>query len=186
VSDPYERARRTLVGYHSDEPRQVELRTDFLAVLDSHRDALNRSCRPDHLTASAVVLSSDARYVLLDLHRKVGRWLQFGGHAEPGDHDLGATGLREAREESGIDAVTLVPGGPARLDRHPAPCAPGLARDHLDVQYVALAPRTAEPRVSAESHDVRWFAVARLPEPTDDSVRALVTAAVARVGQQPD
>jgi len=185
VTSRRERAQRTLGDYRSADPRQQKLREEFLAVLAAHSDALDRTCLPDHLTASAVVMSPDGRQVMLDLHRKVGRWLQFGGHAEPDDHDLAATGLREAQEESGIEALVLVQGGPARLDRHPAPCAPGRARDHLDVQFVAVAAAGAVPTVSAESHDVRWFDVTGLPEPTDDSVRSLVADAVARLTQLP-
>jgi len=179
----HRRARQALLDYTDDEPDQQRLREEFLAVLSAHDDALSRTGRPDHLTASALVLSPDADRVLLDLHRKVGRWLQFGGHVELGDPDLAGTALREAREESGIDALSLVSTRPVRLDRHPAPCSPGRARDHLDVQFVAVASPDARPRASAESHDVRWFPVRALPEPTDDSVRVLVAAAVTQVRQ---
>ena len=88
--------------------------------------------------------------------------------------------LREATEESGIDGLLLIGAAPVRLDAHPAPCRPGRARRHLDVQFVAVAPPEARPRVSAESHDVRWFDVDALPSGTDASVRALVGAAVAQ------
>ena len=45
-------------------------------------------------------------------------WLQMGGHCEPEDATLADAALREATEESGIDGLTLLPGGPVRLDRH--------------------------------------------------------------------
>ena len=45
-------------------------------------------------------------------------WLQMGGHCEPEDATLAAAALREATEESGIAGLTLLPGGPVRLDRH--------------------------------------------------------------------
>jgi 8-oxo-dGTP pyrophosphatase MutT (NUDIX family) len=171
----------TLRHFVASDDHQRRLRDEFLTRLVDRSDALDRTCLPDHLTASAVVLSPGGDSVLLDLHRKVGRWLQFGGHVEPGDHDLAATALREAVEESGIDDLVLVTELPLRLDRHPAPCAPGRARDHLDVQFVAGAPVGRAPTVSAESHDVQWFPVDSLPELTDASVRALVEDAVAAV-----
>lgn len=130
------------------------------------------------MTAGALVLSADRRAVLLDLHRKVGRWLQFGGHPEANDVTLAGVALREASEESGVGGLRLVRPTPVRLDVHPAPCDPGRVLRHLDVQFVAVAPVGAAPTVSRESHDVRWFAADDLPAGTDDSVRALVAAAL--------
>ena len=169
---------RLLAGWQPPDDAQDRLRRDFLQYLADHPDGVWRSCRPDHVTASALVLSPDRRQVLLHLHGKVGRWLQFGGHPEPGDATLIGAALREAVEEGGLDALRPLLAEPVRLDRHPAPCAPGSARDHLDVQFALLAVQVLPPQVSAESHDVRWFAVDALPVDTDDSVRRLVDAAV--------
>ena len=174
-----EDAVRLLRGWAAPDPGQAELREAFLIHLATVPDAIWRIGRPDHLTASALVLSADRRRVLLDLHGKVGRWLQFGGHLEPGDASVADAALREAHEESGVAGLRLLPGGPARLDRHPAPCSPGSAREHLDVQFVAVAPLDAVPTASSESITVAWWDVDGLPD-TDDSVRRLVAAALAR------
>jgi ADP-ribose pyrophosphatase YjhB (NUDIX family) len=180
VSEPLAAdAVRLLTTWAAPDAGQDALRGEFLAHLTGVADPVWRTGRPDHLTASALVLSADRRRVLLDLHAKVGRWLQFGGHLEPGDASVASAALREAREESGIDTLELVAGGPVRLDRHPAPCAPGEARDHLDVQWAAIAPDDAVPRASAESITVSWWDVDALPD-TDDSVRRLLSAALAR------
>jgi 8-oxo-dGTP pyrophosphatase MutT (NUDIX family) len=154
---------------------QEALRREFLEHLHRHADGLWRSCRPDHLTASALVVDS-AGGVLLTLHPKVGRWVQTGGHCEPGDRTLRSAALREAREETGIHDLVLSTH-PVRLDRHPAPCAPGVLH-HLDVQYVAVCHLGAVVTPGPESTDLRWFEAAALPQPTDDAVRALVRAAV--------
>lgn len=108
--------------------------------------------------------------MLLTLHRKLKMWLQMGGHCEPEDASLAEAALREAREESGIaQGLTLLPGGPVRLDRHQTPCA-----WHLDVQYAALAPAGAVAEISDESLDLRWFAYDEVPGVADASVARLV------------
>lgn len=171
-------ARSVLQAWHHEDPRQLALRNDYLAHLAGFRDAMERSCRPGHLTASALVMSQSRDRVLLTLHPKVGRWLQLGGHCEPEDADLQSAAAREAREESGIDEVVLL-GGPLRLDRHPVPCAGGMSV-HLDVQYLAIVPDDARIVMSEESDDLRWFPPAALPDDADASVRALVADALRR------
>ena len=177
-----EDAVRLLAGWDAPDVDQDTLRLQFLEHVATVPDGIWRTGRPDHLTASALVISPDRRHVLLDLHRKVGRWLQFGGHLEPGDASVADAALREAHEESGVAGLRLLPGGPARLDRHRAPCSRGSAgppRDHLDVQFVAEAPSEALPTASNESITVAWWDVDALPD-TDDSVRRLVAAALSR------
>ena len=155
----------TLGAWSAPDAGQERLRQRYVAHLEAHADAVHRECRPDHLTAGTLVVSSDRRRVLLTLHAKAGRWFQFGGHCEPGDESLAAAALREATEESGVEGLVLDPV-PVHLDEHPVTfCgAPGLVH-HLDVRFVAVAPADAVPVVSAESTDVRWWAVDALPEP---------------------
>ena len=158
----------------TDPAAQEQLRTEYLAFVTGNDDATWRSCRPGHVTASTLVLSAAYDRVLLTLHPKVGRWLQLGGHCEPGDTSLAAAALREAQEESGIAGLRLAPG-PARLDRHRVGCHGGSW--HYDVQYVATAPAGAVARISAESLDLAWFELDALPEPADPALVALVAAA---------
>lgn len=157
-----------------DEPGQVALRAEFLEFLEGHDDAMWRACVDGHLTGSALVLSSDRREVLLTLHPKFGLWLQMGGHCEPADLVLRDAAVREALEESGIDGL-VVSEHPVRLDRHRVGCHGGSW--HLDVQYVAVAPSGAVPRISDESLDLRWWPVDSLPVETDDALRRLVDTA---------
>ena len=173
----HESARKQLLGWTPRTPDQEELRRDFVQHLSTHPDGCIRSGRPDHVTASALVVDGEHSKVLLCLHRKVRLWLQFGGHIEGVDRSLADAALREASEESGIDGLMLLDDAPRRLDRHAAPCG---ARYHLDVQFVAVAPSGAIPVASEESLDVAWFAPDALPEDTDDAVRALVDEALRR------
>lgn len=66
--------------------------------------ALSKTADPDHFTASCVVfdLAADDRRVLLQRHRKTGKWMQFGGHVEAADASFAAAAARELTEEAGL------------------------------------------------------------------------------------
>jgi 8-oxo-dGTP pyrophosphatase MutT (NUDIX family) len=117
--------------------------------------------------------------VLLTLHPRVGRWVQLGGHCEPGDATLAAAALREATEESGIADLRLDPV-PVHLDVHPITCSLGIATRHFDVRFVATAPARGVPVRSDESVDLRFFPVDALPPDADDGVRAALAYALGR------
>jgi 8-oxo-dGTP pyrophosphatase MutT (NUDIX family) len=173
---------RELSAWAAPTPDQVAMRGAYLAYLADNDDAMWRRCEPGHLTASALVLDRDGGRVLLTLHPKVGRWLQTGGHCEPGDRTLARAALREATEESGIEGLELL-DQPVRLDRHRVRCQPDGDSEHFDVQYLALAPAGACEAISEESLDLRWWPVDELPDGVDGSVRALVSRAVFLAGQ---
>ena len=157
---------------------QPELRQAYLDHLSAHPDGMWKACEAGHLTASALVIDPEQSRVLLTLHKKLNMWLQMGGHCEPGDATVAAAALREAEEESGVAGLTLLAGGPVRLDRHPipAPC-----HWHLDVQYAALAPAGAVEAISDESLDLRWFGYDEVASVADTSVVNLLEAARARL-----
>ncbi|MGW2725431.1 NUDIX hydrolase [Streptomyces sp. NPDC001492] len=170
----YDDAVLVLKGYEDQE----ELRQAYLDHLAAHPDGMWKACHAGHVTASALVIDASRERVLLTLHRKLRMWLQMGGHCEPGDPTLDAAALREATEESGIAGLTLLPGGPVRLDRHsiPAPC-----HWHFDVQYAVLAPSGAVHEISDESLDLRWFAYDEVADVADESVVRLLQATRARL-----
>ena len=172
-------ALRVLESWSAPTPEQDALRERYVAHLRAHPDGVRRGCRPDHLTASTLVLSADRSQVLLTLHAKARRWFQFGGHCEEGDQTLADAARREALEESGLGDL-LVSAAPVHLDEHVVPfCggdSPGGPVHHLDVRYAALAPADAVHAVSEESLDVRWWPVDALPDP---ELEALVAHALA-------
>jgi 8-oxo-dGTP pyrophosphatase MutT (NUDIX family) len=141
-----------------------------------HPDALHRSCAAGHLTASAWVVNHDATQGLVLLHRKIGRWLQPGGHAD-GEGSLPGVALREATEETGIDGLEVW-SQPVDIDvhlfvnrRHPEP-----NHLHFDVRFLVRAPRHAVTRGNHESEELKWIRCDELTEPElrlDASTRRL-------------
>ena len=165
-----------LRGWSAPDENQERLRSGYLEHLATHPDGVAKAGPPAHLTASCLVLDGTGERVLLTLHKRAQEWFQLGGHLEAGDVSLWAAARREAREESGIDALEPLPA-PVQLDRHVLVGSFGRCREHLDVRYVAVAPAGAAARASAESHDVRWWPVDGLPEGTRAELTPLVSAA---------
>ena len=134
---------------------------EILAFLDRHPDPFDRGIVEGHLTGSAVVVSATGDRVLLLHHRKLRRWLQPGGHAEPGEREGDAVALREAREETGIEGLALHPSAPRPLDVdvHPIPARGDEPEHrHLDLRYLVVAPPDAVlHRQAAEARALRWF-----------------------------
>lgn len=166
----------TLSAWLAPSPLQEELRQQFLLHLRDHPDGVAKAGPPAHLTASCLVLDETGSHLLLTHHRRADAWFQFGGHLDSTDASLWAAAAREAREESGLDVTP----GPAivHLDRHTLVGSFGRCREHLDVRYAARLPLSAQPRVSEESHDVRWFAVDALPARSGEELGGLIGAAL--------
>ena len=152
----------SLRAHRAEGPEEEAHRRRILAFAAAHADPFDRHLPEGHLTGSAFVVSPDAAKVLLLHHHKLGRWLQPGGHADPGERDGETVALREAMEETGIPDLRLHPSAPRPLDVdvHAIPARGGdPAHLHLDLRYLVLAdPAHAPAPANGESRAVRWFA----------------------------
>jgi 8-oxo-dGTP pyrophosphatase MutT (NUDIX family) len=164
---------RTLTTWTAPDAEQVGLQEYYLRHLATYDDALWRGRLPEHLTASALVMDQAGERVLLTLHAKIHRWLQLGGHCEPGDETLAGAALREASEESGLSGLTIG-DAPIQLSRHLVRCGGRDDAYHLDVQYLVRAGADDSYVVSDESTALLWFPVAQLPPGIDQTVADLV------------
>lgn len=176
---------RGLEKWRPPHAEQEGLREEYVAFVAEHGDgSLRRAGGPEHLTASAFILTPDLTHVLLVLHRKAGAWLQVGGHVEDDDVDLPAAARREALEETGLADVALWRPEPVDLNRH-ALGERFSCRTHLDVGFVALAGRDEAIAVSDESDDVAWWPVDALPDgaPADQGQRLAYAVAAVRGGR---
>lgn len=140
--------------------------------------SITRAGIPSHFTASALPMTADATRVCLVLHRRMGLWVQPGGHFEPEDSSVVSAARREMVEETGLSGE--VESRPLLLSRHRAPC--GIGDWHLDIQMLATVDESA-PVVSDESLDVAWFDVSDLPAGTASGVADLVAKAVTRLNR---
>jgi 8-oxo-dGTP pyrophosphatase MutT (NUDIX family) len=160
--------------YVPADAREAAMRDRLAAFVAAHPDAFERALPVGHVTASAWIVDPGRTRALLAHHRKLGRWLQLGGHAD-GDPDVRSAALREAREESGLTSLRFASDAIYDVDVHPIPARPGEpAHEHFDVRF-AFEADPAEPLVtSAESHALAWIALCDLPAyGADESVLRL-------------
>lgn len=168
-----------LTDWEAPDAAQDSLRHAVLAFMHGRDDACRRECVPGHVTASALVLDHTGSQVLLTLHRRIGRWVQLGGHCDEDDPDIAAAALREATEESGVDGLRMG-AGLAAVHVHPLTCSLGVPTRHLDLQFVVHAPADARIAISDESEDLRWWPADALPPGSDHALAYLVAQALRR------
>jgi 8-oxo-dGTP pyrophosphatase MutT (NUDIX family) len=148
-----------LAGYLATgetEVADVERMTRLAATSD---DPWSRAELPMHFTASALVVHPPTARVLLRWHARAERWLQVGGHGDPGETDPLSIAVREAAEETGL--TDLAPWPDAAL-RHAVICdvrasATEPAHLHADLRFVLV---TREPQAVAPENDfspLRWL-----------------------------
>jgi 8-oxo-dGTP pyrophosphatase MutT (NUDIX family) len=153
VSDLLAVVAESVVGRRPVDGREARSRHRFLVALGRLPAPFDRHADPTHVTGSAVVLGPAG--VLLHRHKRLGLWLQPGGHLEPGETPWAAA-RREAEEETGLHFAPWADGAPrlAHLDVHPG----GGGHTHLDLRYLLHVQGDPSPRPAAdESQDVRWF-----------------------------
>lgn len=157
---------RMLERYAELHPSERDVVEQVAELVAEHANCFERTCRPGHITGAAWVVSSDRQRVALVHHRKLGRWLQPGGHAD-GDGDVTTVAWREATEELGLVALQLIDTGgtlvPLDIDVHDIPARYDHegqliedAHQHHDIRFLFVA-SDERLMVSHESHAVAWF-----------------------------
>lgn len=135
------------------DARERQSVDDFLRLFDTLVDPFSETASPVHVTGSAILVSEDRTRVLLHQHKRLGLWLQPGGHIEPGELPWDGS-LREASEETGLP-VAFAGGEPqlVHLDVHPGP----RKHTHLDLRYLVTSPLVPPTPPEGESQQVQWF-----------------------------
>jgi 8-oxo-dGTP pyrophosphatase MutT (NUDIX family) len=169
-------AREALTGYLPDDAQERVYRTRMLELLEQSGAFHSTHFVPGHFTASAFVLSPERDALLLILHKKLGLWLQPGGHVEPSDVTLAAAARREVAEEVGADLEPALQDPLFDIDIHGIPSFRGKpAHEHFDVRFCFQA-RSRLFTASDEVVRAQWVPLSQLAEVTSD--RSVLRAAL--------
>jgi len=165
-------ASRVPVGDH--ERRAIDA---FLKYYDGLQAPLDQTSDVVHVTGSAIVVGEPG--VLLLRHKRLGIWLQPGGHLDRGEAPVDAA-RREAQEETGLQ-LALVSPELFHVDVHPG----GRGHTHLDLRYLVtpVAGHDSTPRPPVdESQEVEWFAPTAAVERADDEALRDLLRWIALIG----
>lgn len=153
---------KQLADYAALRPDERAVAARIRTLVEGHADCFERTCRPGHVTGSAWVVSADGERALLLHHKKLGKWLQPGGHAD-GQSDVAGVARREVVEETGLTELRLFSETPLDLDVHEIPelfTPEGVvvedAHEHHDVRYLFICEGDENPVLSDESNELRW------------------------------
>jgi 8-oxo-dGTP pyrophosphatase MutT (NUDIX family) len=152
--------KQLIIHYAQTYPKEMAP-NNMLKFLDEETGYFLRNNYNGHFTGSAWIISPDKSNILMTHHKKLGKWLQLGGHAD-GESDLLKVALREATEESGIQQFKVLSEEIFDLDIHGIPQNNSeLGHLHYDVRFLIEADPTGEAVIiSDESHDVSWIQIA--------------------------
>jgi 8-oxo-dGTP pyrophosphatase MutT (NUDIX family) len=152
----------TLINYQDRFPLELESCNKIISLLEEYGDdSFQNQHWNGHITASMIITNPEKTKVLLMLHKKFNKWLQFGGHSD-GNPDTFATAQREFHEESGILIEPESDWEIFFVDVHP------IAADlkwrpshfHYDIMYLWIIDETTPfSRQVDEVDDIRWFSL---------------------------
>ena len=151
-----ESLKNQLQVYRTPYEEESDFIRDFIELTDDPL-AFKRERLEGHFTASAWIVNKKRTHTLLTLHRKLGRWLQLGGHAD-GNENLLEVAMKEAEEESGLKSLKMVDSTIFDIDKHIIPQRPHVPEHfHFDVRYLIEADINEPLQISDESISLAWI-----------------------------
>ncbi|MDZ7670465.1 MAG: NUDIX hydrolase [Gammaproteobacteria bacterium] len=156
-----------LRAYADRHPQERATADMFIDFVERNPRCFERELAEGHVTGSAWLVDRSGGSVLLTHHRKLGRWLQLGGHSDGNPTTL-AVAMQEAGEESGL-SITPLSEDIFDLDVHEIPARRDEpAHLHFDVRFALQTLGDETFQVSGESLDLAWVPIARLGDYTEE------------------
>ncbi len=156
-------------------PQEKELADGIIQLLRKYpKESFHNFHWDDgHVTASMLIVNPSRTRALLMFHKKLKRWLQFGGHSDDSP-DVLDTATREFHEESGIEKEPRIFSYPREIqipifdvDIHdiPADLKWRPIHKHYDIRFLwIIDDDTIFARQEDEVDDIRWFDIEWIEE----------------------
>lgn len=181
--DVHRHVRSSVAARTPVDEREERSIAAFLRAFDGLADPFDQRLDPVHVTGSGIVVGP--RGVVLLRHKRLGIWLQPGGHIDPGETPWDAA-LRESAEETGLDVSFDVPfdepsegdvvPGLIHVDVHPG----GRGHTHLDLRYLVDGGDADPAPPEGESQDIAWFGWTQAMAIADPGLRGALVALAER------
>ncbi|MFM7322411.1 MAG: NUDIX hydrolase [Armatimonadota bacterium] len=144
--------------------------TETLEFLGREPHPLSRTTTAGHITSSCFAIHPNQPDLVVLWHRKIGRWVQPGGHVEDSDPSVADAALRELCEETGASVADIATTlGVVDVDVHPIPAFQDQPEHlHFDVRYGFVMNAGWVPGEGA-----RWMAASQVAAMQDPSTGRL-------------
>ncbi len=156
---------RQHIPLDATEAAHLAATQQFLETCNSN--PLSRDTPEGHMTASCVAIHPHQAWMVILWHKKIGRWVQPGGHVEDSDASVADASLRELCEETGASVTDIQSFlGIIDIDVHPIPAHKDQPEHlHYDVRFGFVMSENWEP-----GEDTQWMpsadVIANLDPPT--------------------
>ena len=171
--------RERIAAYAPCNEQEAADRRMMLRAIDTLDEPLSRENGFAHFSASGWIVNPDRTRVLMAWHNIYKTWAWTGGHAD-GEADLLSVALREAREETGVQALRPVTEEIYSLEI--LPVNPHVKRGrfvsahlHLNVTYLLEADDRQPLRVKPDENSaVAWLPLAQAADNRDEPHMAVI------------
>ncbi len=164
---------RKFSPYDENERKNVE---KVLSFLVNSENCYDRSNLEGHVTAGGLICDKEGN-LLLNHHKALNMWLQFGGHSD-GSGDSLSVAKREILEEAGITELKLLSDKIFDVDVQVIP--ENLKKKepqhfHYDINFLFLVD-SDKFQMSDESDDIKWVSLEKakiLIRPIDTGLKRM-------------
>lgn len=155
----------------------------IVELVKKYENIFSRESGMAHVTGSALVVNPRTKRFLLHEHKRLKKWLQFGGHAD-GETNLPDVAMKEAKEETGLSDLKFATNKSIPVDielQTITETKEGVEHFHLDFRYILFTEAIKVPSPNeSESQILRFFSfkeINGLDVKLDPSLRRLAKKA---------